>query len=38
MQPIAPRERLATLDVLRGLALFGVLVGNLHNLYAGRVS
>jgi uncharacterized protein len=36
MQPVAPRERLATLDVLRGCALFGVLVGNLHMLYAGR--
>jgi len=35
-QPVDSRERLATLDVLRGCALLGVLLGNLHHLYAGR--
>jgi uncharacterized protein len=36
MQPLAPRERLVTIDVLRGLALLGVLIANLHVLYSGR--
>jgi uncharacterized protein len=35
-QPIAPDERDVALDVLRGLALFGVLLINLHTLF--RVS
>jgi uncharacterized protein len=35
-QPTAPGERYVTLDVLRGLALFGVLLINLHTLF--RVS
>src|SRR5664279_1924022 len=35
MQPVTPRERVATLDVLRGCAMAGVLVANLH-LYSGR--
>ncbi|MCD9086546.1 DUF418 domain-containing protein [Stenotrophomonas sp. SY1] len=29
-QPIAPSERIATLDVLRGLALFGILLMNME--------
>jgi uncharacterized protein len=36
LQPTAPRERLLTLDVLRGCALLGVLLGNLYELYCGR--
>jgi uncharacterized protein len=36
MQPVAPRERWLVLDVLRGFALFGVLLGNLFALYSGR--
>jgi uncharacterized membrane protein YeiB len=36
MQPVAPRERWLVLDVLRGFALFGVLLGNLFSLYSGR--
>jgi uncharacterized protein len=36
MEPVAPRERWLVLDVLRGFALFGVLLGNLYNLYTGR--
>lgn len=35
LTPVAPRERVATLDVLRGFALWGVLIGNLV-LYSGR--
>jgi uncharacterized protein len=35
MQPVSQRERVATLDVLRGCAMAGVLVANLH-LYSGR--
>ena len=35
-QPIPPGERHATLDVLRGVALFGVLLINIHTLF--RVS
>jgi uncharacterized protein len=35
MQPITLRERIGTLDVLRGFAMAGVLVANLH-LYSGR--
>jgi hypothetical protein len=35
-QPTTPDERYVTLDVLRGLALFGVLLINLHTLF--RVS
>lgn len=37
LQPTAPRERLLTLDVLRGIALLGVLTGNLYELYCGRI-
>jgi len=32
---VSPRERLATLDVLRGFALLWVLIGNLVHLYSG---
>ncbi|HEX2572700.1 MAG TPA: DUF418 domain-containing protein [Polyangia bacterium] len=35
LTPIAPRERVATLDVLRGIALCGVMIGNMV-LYSGR--
>jgi uncharacterized protein len=35
LTPVAPHERLVTLDVLRGFALFGVLIGNLYHLYNG---
>ncbi|HEU0029197.1 MAG TPA: DUF418 domain-containing protein [Kofleriaceae bacterium] len=35
LAPVAPRERLASLDVLRGFALCGVLIGNMV-LYSGR--
>ena len=35
-QPITPDERFVALDILRGLALFGVLMINLHTLF--RVS
>jgi uncharacterized protein len=34
--PVAPRERVATLDVLRGFALVGVLIGNSYSLYSAR--
>ncbi|MFT3691781.1 MAG: DUF418 domain-containing protein [Kofleriaceae bacterium] len=33
--PVAPRERLVTLDALRGFAMLGVLLGNLAHLYSG---
>ena len=36
LQPIAPPERLAALDVLRGGALFGVLASNVHMLFSTR--
>ena len=36
LQPTSPRERLLTLDVLRGCALLGVLLGNVYELYSGR--
>ena len=36
LTPVAPRERVATLDVLRGCAMLGVLLGNLYMLYTGR--
>ena len=35
LTPVQPRERLVTLDVLRGFALCGVLIGNMV-LYSGR--
>jgi uncharacterized protein len=35
MGPVKPRERLVTLDILRGFALLGVLLGNLAHLYSG---
>lgn len=34
--PVAPRERVATIDVLRGFALAGVLIANLFWLYSAR--
>jgi uncharacterized protein len=37
LTPVASRERVATLDVLRGFALLGVLIGNLYWLYSGRM-
>jgi uncharacterized protein len=37
-EPVPPRERNVTLDVLRGFALFGVLVANLFVLYSMRVA
>jgi uncharacterized protein len=37
LTPVAPRERVATLDVLRGFALLGVLIGNSYWLYSARV-
>ena len=36
LTPVAPRERIATLDVLRGFALLGVLLGNSYWLYSAR--
>jgi len=36
MVPVAPRERVATIDVLRGFALAGVLLANLFWLYSAR--
>ncbi|MDB4965527.1 MAG: hypothetical protein JWN44_1216 [Myxococcales bacterium] len=36
LSPVAPRERLLTLDVLRGFALLGVLTANLFWLYSAR--
>lgn len=36
LAPVAPRERVVTLDVLRGLALLGVLFGNIFWLYSAR--
>jgi uncharacterized protein len=35
LRPTEPRERIVVLDVLRGFALFGVLVGNAFHLYSG---
>jgi uncharacterized protein len=35
IRPADPRERVVVLDVLRGLALFGVLIGNTFYLYSG---
>jgi uncharacterized protein len=35
MMPAAPRERIVVLDVLRGFALLGVLLGNTFILYSG---
>src|SRR5512140_627551 len=34
LAPVAPRERVAILDILRGLALFGVLVVNVEGVYS----
>lgn len=36
LTPVPPRERVATLDVLRGCALLGVLLANLYALYSFR--
>jgi len=33
--PVAPEDRVATLDILRGFAMFGVLWSNLHFWYGG---
>ena len=35
LTPAGPRERIVVLDVLRGFALFGVLLGNTFHLYSG---
>ena len=35
LTPAEPRERIVVLDVLRGLALLGVLLGNAQRLYSG---
>ena len=35
LAPVPPRERLVTLDVLRGFALCGVMIGNMI-LYSGQ--
>lgn len=37
LEPTPPRERLLTLDVLRGFALLGVLLGNIYWDYSGRM-
>ena len=36
LQPVAPSERVAILDVLRGGALFGVLAANVYGLFSTR--
>lgn len=36
LAPVAPRERVAVLDVLRGLAMLFVLLGNLYVIYSWR--
>jgi uncharacterized protein len=36
LAPVPPRERVATLDVLRGFALLGVLLANLYSLFSFR--
>src|SRR5688572_26990202 len=36
LAPVGPRERVVSLDILRGLSLCGVLMGNLLWLYTGR--
>jgi len=36
LAPVTPRERVATLDVLRGFAMLGVLLANLYELYSLR--
>lgn len=36
LTPVSPRERVATLDVLRGFALLGVLLANLFALFSFR--
>ena len=36
--PVAPEDRVATLDILRGFAMFGVLRSNLHYWYGGPLS
>jgi uncharacterized protein len=36
LTPVQPRERVATLDVLRGFALLGVLLANLYVLFSFR--
>lgn len=36
LAPVSPRERVATLDVLRGFALLGVLLANLYSLFSFR--
>ena len=35
LAPVAPEDRVATLDLLRGFAMFGVLWSNLHFWYGG---
>src|SRR5688572_4996456 len=35
LRPVAPPERVAILDVLRGFALYGVLVSNVESVFSG---
>ncbi len=35
LRPVSPPERVAILDVLRGLALFGVLIANVDGMFSG---
>jgi uncharacterized membrane protein YeiB len=35
LAPVAPEERIGTLDILRGFAMFGVMWSNLHYWYGG---
>jgi uncharacterized protein len=36
LRPVAPPERVAALDVIRGWALLGVMVANVHEIVSGR--
>ena len=35
LRPIAPPERVAILDILRGCALYGVLASNVEGIFSG---